>query len=69
LQTTILNLAGRPVATLPEQNCAAGTTTLLWSGRSAQGTLVPSGTYLLRVTAHGADGSQASVLANCNLRR
>lgn len=69
VQTTVLNLAGRAVATLPEQSCGAGTTTLLWNGRAAQGTLVPGGTYLLRVTARAANGAQASALASCRLRR
>lgn len=60
VQVTILNLAGRTIATLPAQNLPAGTSTLAWNGRSAAGTLAPRGQYLLRVIATGDNGTRTS---------
>lgn len=69
VQVSILNVAGREVATLPEQSLEAGVSSLLWNGRSSLGTKAPSGRYLVRVTARGEDGGQAQALAGLSLSR
>lgn len=63
VQASIINLAGREVSALPERECAAGLTTLLWNGKSATGSHVPPGRYLVRVRAMSAGGATATVLA------
>jgi hypothetical protein len=62
VQASILNLAGREVAVLPAQTCAAGVSTLLWDGRSATRTRAPRGRYLVRLQATASDGGNASCL-------
>lgn len=59
----IANVAGHEVAVLQPGQLGAGMQTLLWNGRSAGGTRVPVGTYLVTVTAAAADGMQASAVA------
>lgn len=58
----IRNLAGWPVATLAPRRLPAGTSTLLWDGRSNTGTRAPAGQYLVTVEACGDDGSLTRVL-------
>jgi hypothetical protein len=66
---TVLNLAGRPVRTLvADKPFDAGTQTLLWDRRSDTGLAVPSGLYLLHLTARTADGNQSSAVAAVTLR-
>ena len=52
----------RVVATLPERDMPQGMSTLLWDGRSANGTTVPAGQYLVRLEANTADGQGSSCL-------
>lgn len=65
----VQNLAGREVAMLAPGALEAGVHSLLWNGRNAAGTLVPSGQYLVRVRARGVDGQEASVLTTLRLQR
>jgi flagellar hook assembly protein FlgD len=66
----ILNIAGRPVRTLCRgRACAAGTNTLLWNARSDAGVAVPSGTYLVEITARGAHGAQTRAIRTVRLSR
>ena len=66
----VLNVAGRPVATLvSDRPTAAGRQGLVWSGRTATGTAAPSGAYLVRITARTAAGGQATALAPLPLSR
>ena len=66
----VLNVAGRIIAQLnPDGVQASGLQSVRWSGRGLTGSLVPSGTYLVRVTAHGQDGAQAQGLTAVNLLR
>ncbi|MGC9316486.1 MAG: S8 family serine peptidase [Armatimonadota bacterium] len=59
----ILNIAGRTVRRLlSDRQQAAGTQQVVWDGRSSAGTVVPGGTYLVRVTARDADGRQTSAV-------
>jgi flagellar hook assembly protein FlgD len=69
VQASVLNLAGREIAVLPEQELAAGVSTLRWNGRSALGTRVPAGRYTVRLTARSAQGGQAQVLVALALTR
>lgn len=65
----VLNVAGREVGVLAARDLASGTTSLSWSGRSASGTLVPAGTYLVQVTAREPGGGQTVAVTSLSLRR
>ena len=69
VDVAVCNLAGRVVAVLAPRALGQGLNTLLWNVTNTSGTRVPSGTYLLRVTAHGADGSQCQSVATLHLDR
>ncbi len=70
VQARILNIAGRPIKTLCRaKTCEAGTNTLLWNAQSDTGLPVPSGTYLVEVSATAPDGSQAKGLGQVPIRR
>jgi hypothetical protein len=65
----VLNVAGRPVASVVQDRAAgAGLNTLLWNGLSGQGLRVPSGAYVIRVAARNAEGSQTTALMTVSLR-
>jgi len=58
--TRIYNVAGRLVAELERgRNVARGAVATLWDGRSAMGTVAPSGTYVVEIAAAGQDGQRA----------
>ncbi|MEI6503507.1 MAG: FlgD immunoglobulin-like domain containing protein, partial [Armatimonadota bacterium] len=65
----VLNLAGRDVAVLPQQDLSEGLSTLLWNGRSKSGATAPAGSYLVRVTARSEGGGQSQALAGLSLVR
>ncbi len=66
---SILNIAGRPVASVARQQAMQpGVQRLVWNARTDAGTHAPAGLYLLRVTAQGTDGQQADALASLALR-
>ena len=66
----MLNIAGRRVRTIvTDREGEVGMNSLAWNCRSDRGMSVPSGTYLVRVTARGDDGGQASRLSTVTLRR
>jgi hypothetical protein len=70
IEARVLNLAGRPVGTICRaRDCAAGTSTLVWSGRSDAGLSAPNGTYLVEVSAKTPDGTQTRALAQVRLSR
>jgi hypothetical protein len=67
LTVSVLNIAGRPVATVVrDAPMGAGVHRVIWSGRADSGTRAPNGTYLVRVAARDADGQQTRTL--CSLR-
>ena len=67
---TVLNIAGRPVATvLRDRRTEAGLQQVVWNAQSAAGTRVPAGQYLVRVTAKAADGAQAQAVAQVRVGR
>ncbi|MBM3498872.1 MAG: hypothetical protein FJX74_09400 [Armatimonadetes bacterium] len=70
VEARVLNVAGRLVRTLcRERPCDAGTTTLLWDGRSDTGLRAPPGLYLVEVTVSDPSGSTSRALAPAQLNR
>lgn len=59
VQGTICNAAGRTVGMLAARSLPAGVHALPWSGRSQSGTLLPGGSYVVRLRASASDGSVA----------
>lgn len=67
VSVTVLNAAGRPVATVArDRSTDAGLQRITWSGLSDHDTSVPNGMYLARIVARNEDGQQAQVI--CSLR-
>ncbi len=67
---TVMNLSGRTVRTLGgDQLVTAGVNQTTWDLRSASGTAVPAGRYLVRIQAVTEDGQQASCLVPANVAR
>ncbi len=70
LSVTVLNVAGRAVATIcTNAPAGAGTQQLTWHGRSDAGTTLPKGTYLVRILARDAAGQQAASLVSLRVGR
>ncbi len=67
---TVLNIAGRPVATVArDRSTNAGLQRVTWSGRSDHGTLAPNGRYLTRIVARDGDGQQTQAICSLRLER
>ena len=70
VSATVYNVAGRPVGTITRgRDLDAGINSLTWSGRSDSGLQVPSGLYLVKVTAASPTGAESSQMAAVSLRR
>lgn len=70
LSVTVLNVAGRAIATIcTNAPAGAGTQQLTWHGRSDAGTTLPKGTYLVRILARDAGGQQAASLVSLRVGR
>ena len=66
----VMNLAGRPVRTLcTERVCSSGASRLVWTAVNDAGTRVPSGVYLVEVTARADDGTQSRAITQAHVRR
>jgi hypothetical protein len=66
----VLNIAGRPVRQLVrERPQTAGPATLIWNLRNASGSLVPSGAYLIALTARSDDGQAARAMSKITITR
>lgn len=61
-EISIHNIAGRQVAILAQQNLQPGSNTLLWNGKSSQGTVAPRGMYVVQVSARTNAGETAHCL-------
>lgn len=60
VDVTIRNIAGRCVRRVVSGRfCEAGTTQITWNGLDDRGTPVPSGTYLIQVSAQSPDTGQS----------
>jgi hypothetical protein len=66
---TVLNIAGKPIASLAGGEQGAGVQTLSWNGRNAAGSAVSAGTYLIQVTARTEAGENATSLCTVRLQR
>jgi hypothetical protein len=69
VQVEVLNIAGRTIARLADEAAPAGVSSCTWNGRSASGTLCPSGRYLVRIKARAQDGQQTQALTPVQLGR
>ncbi len=70
LSIEVLNIAGRPVRTLVQSRAVpAGQGQQLWDLRSAEGTLVPAGTYLIRLEAVAENGQRVQALRSAQVAR
>lgn len=66
----LLNIAGRTVRVLRQGTpMPAGTSQLVWDGRSDSGLAVPNGTYLVQVEAAGEEGGRTQALRTLAIRR
>jgi hypothetical protein len=66
---TVLNVSGRPVRTIvADRPLSAGLQSLAWDRRADTGLAVPSGLYVIRLTARTAQGAQSSAVATVRLR-
>jgi len=63
VRVEICDLRGRVVRNLAERVMAAGPARVAWDGRDDRGAVLPSGVYLARVRAAGANGATKLVLA------
>jgi len=65
----VLNLAGRPVATVVRgQPLPGGLNRVAWNGRTEAGAQAPRGAYVVRILAEGSGGSRASALCSGQVR-
>jgi hypothetical protein len=70
LTVSVLNIAGRPTATVMRDTSAgAGLQRVVWNGLADSGARVPNGAYLVRVVARDDDGQQAQSLCALRLGR
>jgi subtilisin family serine protease len=66
----LMNIAGRPVRLIEQaRSRSAGVNTLVWDGRSDDGSRVPNGSYLVTVEAAGADGTKVQALGSLVIQR
>ncbi|MGC9318673.1 MAG: DUF7619 domain-containing protein [Armatimonadota bacterium] len=65
----VLNIAGRTIKRIvTDRECDPGLQTVNWNGRSERGTKVPSGMYLIRVSAAAPTGEQCQGLNTVTMR-
>jgi hypothetical protein len=70
VSVTVLNIAGRPIATIMQDRATeGGLQRVSWNGHSATGTRAPGGPYLVRVEARAAQGHTSRALARLTLGR
>ncbi|HJN15967.1 MAG TPA: hypothetical protein QGH10_10770 [Armatimonadota bacterium] len=66
----VLNIAGRPVRDIVQERVqSAGRSSLMWDLRSATGALVPSGTYIIDLTARSDDGQVSRAVGRISVAR
>jgi hypothetical protein len=70
VSVSVLNLAGRPVATmLRGRQMREGSQRVLWNGLTSTGTRAPGGAYLVRIEARGDAGQTAQGVRSLTLHR
>jgi|GEM_PF-4688960 len=66
----VLNIAGRSVRSLVQaRSMPAGSNEQLWDTRNAEGTLVPNGSYLIRIEAVAENGQRVQALRPAQIAR
>jgi hypothetical protein len=66
----VMNIAGRSVRLVRRgQAMTAGQNTVVWDGRSETGATVPTGLYLVRISARADTGAQVQAVRTLVLRR
>ncbi len=66
----VLNISGQRVRQLVGNKLySAGAGVVAWDGRNYSGTLVPAGTYLVRLVAQAEDGQQVTALRPVSITR
>jgi len=66
----VVNMAGRQVGTICRaREMETGSAVVLWGATSDRGTRLPSGRYLIRVSARAEDGQQTGAIAPLQLVR
>ena len=58
IEIEVHDLSGRRVATLPNADTASGRFAVAWDGRTESGALLPTGLYILRLTARTDRGAE-----------
>jgi hypothetical protein len=67
---SVLNIAGRPVATVARDvTTEGGLQRMVWSGHADGGLAAPAGQYLVRVEAREPSGQRAQILAAMRITR
>ncbi len=70
VEVTVLNIAGRPIRQLTTgQPSPSGLNRLYWDGRSSSSTKVPTGRYLVRLTARHEEGQQTCRISSVIIAR
>jgi flagellar basal-body rod modification protein FlgD len=64
----VKNASGQVVALLPQGNLNAGSNTLTWNGKDANGNQLSDGTYQVAVSATGATGAQVAYTSSMSAK-
>lgn len=66
----ILSIAGRPIASISTSDAIAGEVSVVsWNGLNSAGSRVPTGRYMLRLSARSVDGTMAQAVRAFSLSR
>ncbi len=65
---TVKNASGQAVSLLPQGHLNAGSNTLTWNGKDANGNQLPDGTYQVSVSATGANGAQTAYTSSVGVK-
>jgi flagellar basal-body rod modification protein FlgD len=65
---TVKNASGQAVCLLPQGHLNAGSNTLTWNGKDANGNQLPDGTYQVSVSAMGANGAQTTYTSSMGVK-
>jgi flagellar basal-body rod modification protein FlgD len=65
---TVKNAKGQAVSILPQGYLSAGSNTLTWNGKDANGNQLPDGAYQVSVSAVGANGAQATYTSSMGVK-
>lgn len=66
----VMTVSGKPIQILAAGRATSGSSTkLVWNGRNTDGSPVPAGPYMLRVTVRDADGSSVTEMRTISVVR